>query len=204
MSNSAPIIPPGSPLQRTGPDRDSRLFVTVLAVVAVHVMLLTGLLIQGCHREDKNAAAGPNGLTNYLEPLQEAGLPPIPPQDQLTFPAPSAPPVSMTITQPEPVVPLPPEPESTVSRPAPGAPPAPRTPLPVVGGNPLAAPRTTGPPTIYTVKRGDNLTRIARAHGTTVKAIRELNNLKTDRILVDQKLKIPSGNPPASPAPATP
>ncbi len=204
MSNSAPIIPPGSPLRRTGPDRDPRLFVTVLAVVTVHVMLLTGLLIQGCQREDKNVAASPNGLTNYLEPLQEAGLPPIPPQDQLPLPAPAAPPVSMTVTQPEPVFPVPPGGESTVSTPAPGAIPALTTQPPVVGGNPLAAPRSAGPPTIYTVKRGDNLTRIARAHGTTVKAIRELNNLKTDRILVDQKLKIPSGAPPASPASATP
>ena len=44
----------------------------------------------------------------------------------------------------------------------------------------------------YTVKSGDNLTKIAKEKGTTVKAIRAANNLKTDRITVGQKLKIPA------------
>jgi LysM repeat protein len=44
----------------------------------------------------------------------------------------------------------------------------------------------------YEVKRGDTLTRIAKTHGTTVKALREANGMKTDRILVGQKLKVPA------------
>jgi LysM repeat protein len=46
---------------------------------------------------------------------------------------------------------------------------------------------------VYQVKAGDTLTKIAKAHGTTVKAVRSLNQLKTDRIVVNQKLKLPSG-----------
>ena len=54
----------------------------------------------------------------------------------------------------------------------------------------------------YTVKSGDTLTKIAKAHGTTVKAIRAENNLTTDHIKVGQKLKIPAKAEAAAPAPA--
>jgi peptidoglycan endopeptidase LytE len=44
----------------------------------------------------------------------------------------------------------------------------------------------------YAVKSGDNLTKIAVQHGTTLKALRAANGLKTDSIKVGQKLKIPA------------
>jgi LysM repeat protein len=44
---------------------------------------------------------------------------------------------------------------------------------------------------LYEVKARDNLTRIARAQGTTVEAIRQLNGMTSDRIYVGRKLKIP-------------
>jgi LysM repeat protein len=67
----------------------------------------------------------------------------------------------------------------------------------------------------YTVKSGDTLMKIAKTYGVTVKALRSVNNLKTDRIKVGDKLKIPAksaapapvtpaGEPPAAAAPATP
>ena len=43
----------------------------------------------------------------------------------------------------------------------------------------------------YVVKSGDSLTKIAKAHGTTVKAIQAENNLVTTSIKAGQKLKIP-------------
>lgn len=43
----------------------------------------------------------------------------------------------------------------------------------------------------YKVKAGDSLEKIARANSTTTKAIKELNNLVNDRIVVGQTLKIP-------------
>jgi peptidoglycan endopeptidase LytE len=51
----------------------------------------------------------------------------------------------------------------------------------------------------YTVKSGDSLTKIAKAHGTTVKAIKAENNLNTDHIKVGQKLKIPAKAEAAAP-----
>jgi LysM repeat protein len=43
---------------------------------------------------------------------------------------------------------------------------------------------------VYVVKSGDTLSRIARSQHTTVKELRALNNLTTDRIVGGQKLKV--------------
>jgi LysM repeat protein len=57
------------------------------------------------------------------------------------------------------------------------------------------------------VKSGDTLTKIAKSHGTTVRAIKAANNLTTNRIAVGKKLKIPSkaeAPAPVAPAPVEP
>jgi peptidoglycan endopeptidase LytE len=56
----------------------------------------------------------------------------------------------------------------------------------------------------YVVQSGDSLSRIAARHGTTVAALKEANNLKSDVIRIGQKLKIPAGaaKPAAARAPA--
>lgn len=79
---------------------------------------------------------------------------------------------------------------STINLPAPSA---------------TAAPATTAAAAgeaVYVVKSGDTLSRIASQHGTTVRAIRQLNGLATDRITVGQRLKLPVQAPvPEAPAP---
>jgi LysM repeat protein len=57
----------------------------------------------------------------------------------------------------------------------------------------LAAAASTGDASvkIHVVKAGETLTKIAKLESTTVKELRRFNNLKTDRIVVNQKLKIP-------------
>ena len=52
-------------------------------------------------------------------------------------------------------------------------------------------PDTAGATSSYTVKGGDTLSKIAKKHGTTPKAIRAANGLSSDKINVGQKLKIP-------------
>ncbi len=46
--------------------------------------------------------------------------------------------------------------------------------------------------TLYEVKKGDSLSTIAKAHGTTVELIRKINALSSDRLSIGQKLKIPN------------
>jgi LysM repeat protein len=59
-----------------------------------------------------------------------------------------------------------------------------------------ASPTATGASgNSYIVKAGDSLTKIARSHGITVSQLRAANNLKTSRVNVGQKLKIPAPNP---------
>ena len=56
--------------------------------------------------------------------------------------------------------------------------------------------------TVYVVKDGDILGRVARAHGTTVKAIMDANGISDDRkVRAGKAIYIPSGAAPA-PAPA--
>ena len=44
---------------------------------------------------------------------------------------------------------------------------------------------------IYTVKKGDNLYNIAKKYNTTVDAIKRYNNLATNNLSINQRLKIP-------------
>jgi LysM repeat protein len=79
--------------------------------------------------------------------------------------------------------------------------------IPASSGGASASGMTGGPASTgsgmggetYTVKSGDSLTKIAKAHGTTVKAIKAENNLNTDHIKVGQKLKIPAKAEAAAP-----
>jgi LysM repeat protein len=74
---------------------------------------------------------------------------------------------------------------------------------PAVAGT--APVESAGGEQIYAVKSGDNLTKIAGQFGTTVKALRAANGLKTDSIKVGQKLKIPAkAASPAAVVPAAP
>ena len=50
-------------------------------------------------------------------------------------------------------------------------------------------------PTTYTVRRGDNLTAIAKKHGVTVSNLRSWNNLNGSRIVPGQKLKLHASAP---------
>lgn len=59
-------------------------------------------------------------------------------------------------------------------------------------GSTEPGPSETGNGATHVVKAGETLTSIAKQHGTTPKAIKAANNLKTDQLLVGKKLKLPA------------
>jgi LysM repeat protein len=88
-----------------------------------------------------------------------------------------------------PAVTLPPPTE----RPTP--PPVP-TPRPSASPSPTPSPVPSPTPLVHTVKRGENLTQIARRYDSTVAAIVEANGLKNANLIeVGQKLVIPTPTP---------
>ncbi len=65
---------------------------------------------------------------------------------------------------------------------------------------PAPDPEPPAAETLYTVKRGDTLVKIAKAHGTTAAALMELNGIKDPRALqIGAKLRIAGSTPPPAP-----
>ncbi len=62
----------------------------------------------------------------------------------------------------------------------------PAAPAPTAG----AAPSSSA--TVYVVRSGDNLLKISKSTGVPIKQLRAANNMRTDRITVGQKLKVPA------------
>jgi len=258
MNTPNPLIPQGSLLEQQKSKGKSNLFIAVFMILAVHVVVFAGLLMQGCKRDKADAkseevnfsAALTNALpdTNALAPLPHlagpdtsftpatnlpntAGTPPATPPANGFTPAVTPPAVAET-----PVAPPAGTKEYTVAKgdlfytiaKAHGVSvnalikanpdanprklhagqklviPAAETPAPAApavhaaapsGSEPAPAAPAEGKGATYTVKAGDNLTKIARAHGTTSKAIQNANGLKTTQLKVGQKLKIPAAKP---------
>jgi LysM repeat protein len=53
-----------------------------------------------------------------------------------------------------------------------------------------AEPVSASSPQLYSVKAGDSLEKIARAHKTSIKKLKELNQLTGDHIIIGQKLRL--------------
>jgi len=222
MNTPSPLIPLGALPNARG---RSHIRIAVFTILAVHVVLLGALLMAGCKKttdqakNDASVDTGPppfnaNELpvnTNVPAPAVTSTPPvAVTPAAQVPSPLPTttretAPPKKYNVSQKAIVaanpgvdptrlkigqkVKIPP---STVGGPA----------TPAGNG---ATVLSSGSDKIYSVKSGDTLNRIASTHGISLKALRAENGLKTDRITVGQKLRIPTkGTSGVESAPATP
>ena len=231
MNNQSPLIPQGSLLEQKNQGR-ARVKIAVFFVLAVHGVGLMALLMQGCQKEkappetDLTATNPPSSMEATNLGAADTNPPPVaatnPPVAPVAPGEPVAPPAVATeytvvqgdtlgaiaknnhislkaLTDANPGV----EPTKLkigqkLHIPAPATATATTSPM-------SAAPvDSTGGEQVYTVKSGDVLYNIAKAHGTTVKAIRTANDLKSDRIVVGQKLKIPAKTAGTPAAPAEP
>lgn len=228
MNNPNPFVPQGSLLAEQS-KRRSRMKLGVFCVIAVGVTSLMAMLIQGCKREtetadntenstqsvDTNNLAADTNAVDTNTPAMEASNPPVtaPPVVAPT-PAPAPEPATTeyvvvkgdtlgkiakrngvtlkALEEANPgVVPTRLKVGEKVSIPAASS----------TAGASTSSDTNTGED-IYSVKSGDTLTKIAKANGTTVKALESENNLSTTKIKVGQKLKIPAKAESAAPVTA--
>jgi LysM repeat protein len=224
MNNSNPFVPQGSLLEQQS-KRRSRLKLAVFCSLAVGVTGLSVMLIQGCKREQpvETDVTTPTIDTNLLTSA-ETNMPPV----ADTNPPAYAPPAPVPTPVVAPVEPAGSEyvivKADTLAKIAkknhvtlkaleaanPGV-----IPTKLKIGQKLSIPGAMAAPAAaamdstgggagdetYVVKSGDNLTKIAHSHGTTMKAIQAENNLTTTSIKAGQKLKIPAKAMAAVPAP---
>jgi LysM repeat protein len=225
MNNPNPFVPQGSLLEQKNKTR-SRVKLAVFCVLAINVLGLTALLMQGCKREQTEAenltppvaTNLPSVIATNLPPAAETNLPAPPP---VATPAPAVPEAAATeyivvkgdtlsgIAKKYGVL------VKAIEAANPGVEPTKlqigrKLSIPAASGG-AAAPTaagatpagTSGGEEIYTVKSGDTLTKIAKAHGTTVKAIESANpTVDPNHIKVGDKLKMPAKAETAAPAPA--
>ncbi len=223
MNNPTPLVPQGT-IDPKNKSR-ARVKIGVFFVLAVHGAGLLALLLQGCHREDSTNQA--SQATNSAPAFEATNLPTVAetsvPQATNAAPVtqepptPAAAPAAATeytlvsgdrlgtiakkynitvaaLKEANPgIEPTKLQVGKTIHIPA-------ATPKTATAATPVPAVADSGSGTQVTVKSGDTLIKIASVNHTTVKAIRAANNLKSDRITVGQKIKIPAKS---SPAPST-
>jgi LysM repeat protein len=222
MNSPNPFVPQGSLLELQS-KRRSRVKVAVFCVLAVNVVGLMALLMQGCKREQTEAENQPMLETNetammYTNPPPEvASNPPVQPPSAMSVP-PAPPELAATeyvVVKGDSLWKIAKKSGVTVKAMEaanPGIDPARLKvgqKLTIPAATSAAGPVTgmTGSPgagggaEIYIVKSGDTLSKIARRYGTTVRAIESANGLSTTHIQVGQKLKIPA-KAETTPAPA--
>ena len=247
MSNPNSILPQGSLDERAKGKPNIRL--TVFTIVAIHVVLLCGILMQGCTPNKKNEAANThtNAPDATLSPIDMTNLAPSVTNlaPIVSNPPPSNAYVAPLVTNVAPPV-LNPAPVDTgsgttreyvvvkgdsfkkiatahglsvsaVAKANPGVDSSKlrigqKLQLPASAGSSSTAANPEAPAaattetsgSVYVVKTGDTLHKIASANGTTVKAIEKANALKSTQIKVGQKLKLPAKSKPAASEPASP
>jgi LysM repeat protein len=221
MNNQqSPLIPQGSLLEQKNKGR-ARVKIAVFLVLAIHGIGLMALLMQGCKKQpDTGGTEATTEATNnpapaFVEPTNAPAAPtnivgtptntaPLPVEQPITAPGaatdyvvvkgdtfssiskkfhvsvkaildanPSVEPTKLKIGQ---TIHIPP----ALAAAATGA-----------NGTAASGSETNAAGPTYTVKSGDSLTKIAGEFGVSVRNLRSANNLKTDKIVVGQKLKIP-------------
>ncbi|HEY1173198.1 MAG TPA: LysM peptidoglycan-binding domain-containing protein [Verrucomicrobiae bacterium] len=198
-----PLVPQGSLQQQSGTAK-SKVRVAVFSIVAVHVVLLVGVLMQGgCKKDEPKpeiTADQPTAPTDpfHTDPAALApsnttdapiGSTPAPAVDP--FAQPGAPAVSTPATPASPMAVSP-------SAPTPGVVMTPDVIAPV-------PPTTLDPaPSLqqYTIAKGDNFYTIAKKNNTTTKKIIDANpNVDPAKLKIGQKINVPVSA--STPAPAT-
>jgi len=160
MKEPSPLVPQGS--FEAQARRKSHVRIAVFSILAIHVVVLGGLLILGCKRDDNKGTESTASMTpsNDVPPFATN-------TDVVTSTTP--PPLVNNLTSVPPVVPLTPtNPPSVAVNEVPGA---------VIE---------------HTIIKGDSFATLGTKYGVSVKAIQEANpNLVPTKLKIGDKVKIP-------------
>jgi hypothetical protein len=166
MKATIPLIRGGlKPLRRK-----PTFFFKVMLILTVHVVVLGGLLLQGCKDTNTEETGLAAPAPSAASPTDAASL------DQKPPPVTNI--ISRNAVASQPLLP----PQSPQARPEPPQP---------VAVAPIGAPADPADTAVYVVKAGDTLGRIARLYRTSPEKIKSLNGLKSNTIKIGQKLKVP-------------
>jgi LysM repeat protein len=171
MNTPSPLIPQG-----TTPSRGkSTFFFKVLMILTVHVVLIGGMLLQGCKDTNKTDTAdnGPKPDTTTAS-TDTSNVPPV-----------TAAGISNAVANPQ--QPASQQPQVTQ------APLPPAQPLPPATVTPAAPPAATGA-SEYVIASGDTLGAIAHKNGLALKALMDANpGINPKKLHIGQKVQIPAG-----------
>jgi LysM repeat protein len=179
MNNTSPLIPQGA----TPPRPKSSLYFKILMVLSVHVVVIGGMLLQGC----KDTAT-------------QAKQDPAPAPGDATAVVATAPNTTTTPVPTEVTTPVNPNIAGVVAGTAGSAAPAPQSPPSSVALVPKAAAKDLIPPAApgeakeYVIAKGDTFAVIAHKNGLSVKALVDANpGVDAKKLQVGHKLQIPAG-----------
>lgn len=184
MNTPSPLVPQG-----TKPAKNkSTIRIAVFTVLIAHVVVIGGLLIQGCSKDSAQntdskpaadaAAPATNDVADTAAPVDPTAA---------TAAAPAANVAPVPAVNPVAANPIP------AANPAPIAPVAQNTPAPA----PQAA--VTGATQEYTIAKGDTLGAVAKRNHVSLKALQEANpGVNALRLQVGQKIQIPAASAVAS------
>ncbi|PAW87250.1 MAG: hypothetical protein B9S33_06680 [Pedosphaera sp. Tous-C6FEB] len=201
----------GSPLEQKA-KRKTNLPLVVGIFLGIHAVVLGGILMSGCKREDppvaKRAAEPPLPPITPPDtgsPVTPAPVPPIggaatPGGAGTLAPLSPLPPAGTPVTPaPGAVAPAPPAPApAPVPVPVPPVTPAPITPAPTPAPEP-APPAPAGEAKVHVVAKNDSFYTMSKKYGVGMKAIEAANpGVDSTRLKIGQKINIPAAAPKAA------
>jgi LysM repeat protein len=173
MNNPSPFVPQGT----TPSKGKSSLYFKVLMILALHVAVFGGILLQGCKdttKTDTTASTPPPDTSSATNaPTNDVGPAPVTSNSTL----------SNTVNGQLP-------PMTTTSAPPPNVPTMPIS----APNNPPPAPiATSDTPKDYVIVHGDTLGAVAKRNGVSLKALLEANpGVNPKKLKVGQKIEIPA------------
>jgi len=181
MNNPSPLIPQGA----TPPREKSSLYFKVLMILTVHVVVIGGMLLQGCKDTAKDqaktdATGATPGDTMAMASTNPSSTTPIP-GATTDMPATVNPNIQAAYT-------------GTAATAAPPLPPALGA-MPQPKSSDLGLPATTGETKEYVIARGDTLGSIARKNGLSLKVLLEANpGVDARKLQIGQKVQVPGSS----------